>query len=378
MKRALCLLLALVFVLSLGAQVFADDILFCRKCGRQIPVDSNVCPYCGVSVVYLDGSVAAPVQAAAQTAGKSPSPATAAATDPGPFKSLVRSSGNLRVTKSPTSESVPYGGACIFIAHADNASSVVWYIANADRTVICEAAEAASVNNGLYVSGSRAETLALSGIPSWMNGYQVQACFSSSEGKVYTDVAKIWTYAQKEKCKWDYPEWMYLYPWIFECWGPTPWLNPGFPGPNPWDIPGPRPDPGPGPGPGPDPGPDPGPGPGPGPGPIPWDDPNYPDPWYTWGDHGFPGPDPWDHPVNPNPPTPPENPNPPTPPENPNPPTPPENPNPPAPPENPNPPAPPENPNPPTPPENPGPRPGGYDVKSALDEKIRQLQEEME
>lgn len=26
------------------------DIMFCQRCGRQIPVDSRVCPYCGSEI----------------------------------------------------------------------------------------------------------------------------------------------------------------------------------------------------------------------------------------------------------------------------------------------------------------------------------------
>ncbi len=194
MKRVFCLLLALILLFSLGAEVFAEDVLYCRICGRQIPVDSNVCPYCATAVVHADGSVA--------STPKTDTPA-------GPFKSSVRSIGNLRVTKSPYTESVPYGGSCIFIAHADNASSVKWYIANADATVIAEASEAPAYNSGLSVSGDKTDTLSLSGIPSWMNGYQVQACFTGSDGTVYTEVARIWTYEQPAPKKYWWQDWTY-------------------------------------------------------------------------------------------------------------------------------------------------------------------------
>ena len=242
MKRTFCLLLALLLVLALGAQAFADDALYCRICGSQIPADSNFCPYCAAAVVRADGSAAT----STHLPGKSPSPATSVPADPGPFNSNVRTgaSGKLRVTKSPTSESVPYGGSCIFIAHADNASSITWYIANADASVICEAGEAASANNGLYVSGSKTDTLSLSGIPSWMNGYQVQACFAGTDGKVYTDVAKIWTYAPvQEKCCscWCCPEWWYLCPVHCDCPWLLPWWDPCAPPPPPPDKPGPGP-----------------------------------------------------------------------------------------------------------------------------------------
>lgn len=203
MKRILCLLLALMLLVSLGAEVFAEDVLYCRICGKQIPTDSNVCPYCGTAVVHVDGKV--PTAGKAETAVVTPKTDTPT----GPFKSSVRSVGNLRVTKSPYTESVPYGGSCIFIAHADNASAVTWYIANGDATVIGEAADAASYISGLSVSGAKTDTLSLSGIPSWMNGYQVQACFTGSDGTVYTETARIWTYEQPapRKCWWQ--DWTY-------------------------------------------------------------------------------------------------------------------------------------------------------------------------
>ena len=206
MKRRLCLLLVLVFLLACSGQAFADnDILFCRMCGRQIPTDSKVCPYCGVAVVHVgDGKTAAATTAssAAQTAQSTAQTVqNTAQTSAGPFNSTLSSTGavvnnKVRVTKSPTSESVPYGGSCKFIAHAANGTSVTWYIANTDCSIILTAYEAADNVSGLYVSGGNSDTLSLSGIPSWMNGYQVQACFTGEGGPVYTDIAKIWTYEQ--------------------------------------------------------------------------------------------------------------------------------------------------------------------------------------
>lgn len=223
MKRVLALTLALVLLLSLGMQAFADDVLYCRMCGKKIPADSRVCQYCGEKVIHTDTTDAAVPEAvpsaepapAASAVKSDPSPATASA-DPGPFSSALRGSsayGGVRVTKSPTSESVPYGGSCMFIAHADNASSVIWYIANADASVITTVADASNKVSGLYVSGTNRDTLSLSGIPAWMNGCQVQACFSGEGGPVYTEVARIWTYepAQKVKPCWFYRDW--FYPW---------------------------------------------------------------------------------------------------------------------------------------------------------------------
>ena len=220
MKRRLCLLLVLVFLFACGGQAFADyDVLYCRMCGRKIPGDSKVCPYCGVSVVLVDEG--------ARTAAKPAAPAgqinaqtvqNTAQTNPGPFNTTLDANGlvssRVRVTKSPTSESVPYGGSCMFIAHAANATSVTWYIASADTSTILTAYEAADNISGLHVSGGNTDTLSLSGIPSWMNGCQVQACFTGEGGPVYTDVAKIWTYEEKVCWKPSACEmaWMNLHP----------------------------------------------------------------------------------------------------------------------------------------------------------------------
>ena len=208
MKRALCLLFALMMLFSLGAQALADDALFCRICGKQIPSDSNVCPYCGEKVVTveqanvktaLSGTNASPAATSDSKAPivieriSSPSPITTNG-DPGPFNSGTTGFGTVRVTKSPTSENVAYGGSCMFIAHAANAKSVTWYICNADGSNVIPAADAPSRFSGLRVSGANTDTLTLSNVPSSMNGCRVQACFTGEGGPVYSAEASIWTY----------------------------------------------------------------------------------------------------------------------------------------------------------------------------------------
>ena len=271
MKRILCLLLVLLMMCSLCVQAFADgDVLYCRMCGKQIPTDSRVCLYCGEKVVYVtdtasmsapadnktNSSLLADIAAAipplpapsaapeeqattapavtapaavptpatdvntALSQSSAPSPATqAAAAVPGPFNTVSGTStfsSRVRVTKSPTSESVPYGGSCMFIAHAANATSVTWYIANNDASIICAASDAPYSVSGLYVSGANSDTLYLSGIPSWWNGVQVQACFTGEGGPVYTEAARIWTYqpaVQPCRSNWGFWDWFNYYCW---------------------------------------------------------------------------------------------------------------------------------------------------------------------
>ena len=277
MLRLFTALLIIAVLFALPAQALADDeVLFCRKCGKQIPADSNFCPYCGEAVIALPvqsetpaaeetidknatDAIIAELIASIRTAAAENSQTTAAAAPaaepepevPGPFRT-VQTANNLvytekvRVTKSPTSESVPYGGAAIFIARADYDTSITWYIANSDASVIYNVSDAPYYIQGLVVYGQGTETLTLCEIPSWMNGWQVQAGFTGKDGPVYSDVAYIWTYqlAQPVYCE---PVWCGWDPSPVPPCPPNPPCPPDPPGPpeppGPPDPPGPPPAP---------------------------------------------------------------------------------------------------------------------------------------
>ena len=267
--RLLSLLIICCLLPALSAQALADDAFFCRKCGKAIPGDSNFCPYCGEAVIVLpitteqpetaeeDKSVTDAIiaeliasirTAASESSQTAPSAAAASVaepekttTEPGPFQTVL--SGNnlvynekVRVTKSPTSESVPYGGAAIFIARADYDTSITWYIANSDASVIYNVSDAPAHIQGLVVYGQGTETLTLCEIPSWMNGWQVQAGFTGKDGPVYSDVAHIWTYQLAE------PVFYYDPPCNEVCWvsPPAPPCPPDW-GPGPMPPPPPCP-----------------------------------------------------------------------------------------------------------------------------------------
>ncbi len=223
MKRVVSLLLAGLLLFALAGAAFADSAFFCRICGQQIPADSRFCCYCGESVVTLQPEVTVelPVQAPSSdyerpAAAKPEQPAVQAqaisadvitapapAAVQGPFNTSsfpTAAPGKVSVTKSPTSESVPYGGAAIFIARAANATGITWYLADPDASTVYNVSEAPQYIYGLTVYGQGTDTLTLCGIPSWMNGWQVQAGFSGEGGPVYSAIANIWTYQQTVTC----------------------------------------------------------------------------------------------------------------------------------------------------------------------------------
>ena len=270
MKRTLCLILAVLLIAALGGQAFADDTLFCRMCGKQIPADSLFCSYCGKAVVSVEAPAAgtepvastpAPIvtqapEAAPVVVAQPVAADTKQTVVPGPFNTTSVGGAVVRqvaVTKSPTSESVPYGGACMFIAHAVNATSITWYLASSDASLIIPASDGPAYVPGLSVSGVNNDTLYLSGIPASMDGCLVQACFTGEGGPVYTDVARIWTYqptyscasSQKDDSIWtllaQWDPWWDCSPCYDPWWGCSPctnWWDCYDPSPcSWWDVP---------------------------------------------------------------------------------------------------------------------------------------------
>ena len=65
----------------------------------------------------------------------------------------------VKVTKSPTGESVAAGEDAWFVAHADNSTGTNWYVQSADGGTVYSAADAPSHFPGLSVSGERVDSL---------------------------------------------------------------------------------------------------------------------------------------------------------------------------------------------------------------------------
>lgn len=99
-----------------------------------------------------------------------------------------------KVTKSPTDETVNVGGACMFIARADNARSIKWRLTSPDGKTTYTCSEAVKNFPGLGVDGDGTDTLTLTGIPIEVNGWTVDAEFASwnsGESPAYSNSAKV-------------------------------------------------------------------------------------------------------------------------------------------------------------------------------------------
>lgn len=95
------------------------------------------------------------------------------------------------ITKHPTGEIVTEGGSAKFIAYANDAEKIVWYLVSGDGTAAYTAADAPKYFPGLTVTGTDTETLTLKNIPLTLNGWQAMAKFIGTGGDVWTNGAKI-------------------------------------------------------------------------------------------------------------------------------------------------------------------------------------------
>ena len=92
--------------------------------------------------------------------------------------------GRPKITKDPYGETLSENGTAIFVARADDADSIEWYLAdNAGGTPV-EITQAAQAISGLQVYGQGTQTLTVSGIPGSLNGWQVECRFTGSTGAV--------------------------------------------------------------------------------------------------------------------------------------------------------------------------------------------------
>ena len=95
------------------------------------------------------------------------------------------------LTKSPTDETVVQGSSAMFIARADEADRIDWYLVEPGSYSAYTLQEAASYIKGLQYSGAGTEVLELYNIPLEMDGWKVECLFTNSFGTVMSESATI-------------------------------------------------------------------------------------------------------------------------------------------------------------------------------------------
>ncbi len=96
-----------------------------------------------------------------------------------------------RVTKDPTSETVPVNGECQFIARYENADLAEWHFVSPDGSMDVSYAVVQSYFPDLRIIGGSSKDLTLQNIPEALNGCHVYCCFTNSAGSVNTAPALI-------------------------------------------------------------------------------------------------------------------------------------------------------------------------------------------
>ena len=95
------------------------------------------------------------------------------------------------VTKDPSSEALTIGGKTWFIAHADNALSLTWEIADPEGNIY-SLDEAMARHAGLSLEALEGDTVAVSNVPLSLNGWGVRARFDGEGNCAYSAVAYIY------------------------------------------------------------------------------------------------------------------------------------------------------------------------------------------
>lgn len=117
-----------------------------------------------------------------------PSATPAPASTPAPTAAPA-SKPQIKITKSPTGETVDEGGKAVFIAKADNADGIVWITVSPDAKTYYEVDKCPKDFEPLKVQGQGTEKIVLTEIPYAMNGWRIQCYFTGNGGPAYTNGA---------------------------------------------------------------------------------------------------------------------------------------------------------------------------------------------
>ena len=145
---------------------------------------------------FVVSSEPTPAPTAAPTATPAPTEAPKATAAPAgtPEPTLAPAPEGLpEITKDPTAESVLAGGTAIFVARASNAVSLQWILTDPMDLQSLDVSAAAQRFPGITVYGAETETLAISGMPEELDGWQMECRFTGPSGAVATSARALIT-----------------------------------------------------------------------------------------------------------------------------------------------------------------------------------------
>ena len=193
MKKRICFLCFLMGIALLLCSCGTNESSFTDYSQYLRPASGSAGPSAPPAAVGDDFSSAVTIVATPAPAVQPPVSTPAPTSTPGPFQSPAVQTpaptpqqNLVRITKSPTSETVEAGGSAVFIAYADNSNGIVWITVSPDARISYDISNAPGVFNGLQVSGQGTSVLTLSNIPYEMDGWRIQAYFTGNGGPLYT------------------------------------------------------------------------------------------------------------------------------------------------------------------------------------------------
>lgn len=105
------------------------------------------------------------------------------------------------ITKNPTTETAVSGNTIYFIAKADNASTMTWFIASPDGREGVNAEDISSIFPNASCTGQGSEMLGIVNVDSAMDGWKVVCKFSGPGGEAFTEPAFISVHPGGQACR---------------------------------------------------------------------------------------------------------------------------------------------------------------------------------
>lgn len=182
--------LILVLVASLTFSVFATDNNAGGEGSGEGTTESTTESTTETTTAPTTETTTAPTTetTTAPTTEPTTAPTTAPTTEP---TTAPTTAPKPSITKDPTDEIITVDGRAVFIARADNAADMEWFVLAANGKTTYTLAEAKAQFPGLKVTGEGTEKLVFENVPLSMDGCKIYAVFTNVTGTVDSKSARL-------------------------------------------------------------------------------------------------------------------------------------------------------------------------------------------